>query len=300
LIELNKDLINRSNNQSMYNRGTHIQEDANTDYRKFVEHYSNRELNNHQLEILERRKIEFQQLLTNGYNDYLETNAKFVPVTVAGPAKYPSAKMEKTMNSMRNKFEDLERKIDKFYSNTDKMLNNAYTKDEIISKYRNGYNEPISSDDPLVKEKLQAKLEYLQEQHQSYLNFNKKARKDNTDQLPPYVLANSNQNIKAVKDRLKSLENMEQLEIHDYYFDKGEVRFDKTDNRVKIFFDEIPDPDVRDNLKHNAFKWSPKNKCWQRQLTQNAIRATKRMFADIGGLEINLVHDYTKDKNMTM
>lgn len=54
------------------------------------------------------------------------------------------------------------------------MLKNAYSKDEIILKYKNGYNEPISSDDPLAKEKLEAKLEYLQTKHQSYLDFNKK------------------------------------------------------------------------------------------------------------------------------
>ena len=51
MIELDQELIRRSDNQSMYNRGTHIQEDAEIDYRKFVEHYSNRQLNDKQLEI---------------------------------------------------------------------------------------------------------------------------------------------------------------------------------------------------------------------------------------------------------
>ncbi len=299
-IELDKELIRRSNNQSMYNRGSHIQDDAELDYKKFVEHYSNRDLNDKQLEILEKRKMEFKSLLSSCYNDYLSSSAKFVPVNVAGPSNYPSSKMDKVMESMNKKFEDMEYKIDKFYKNTDNMLKNAYTKDEIISKYRNGYSEPISSDDPLVKEKLQAKLEFLEERHQKYKDYNKKARANGEQQLAPYVLQNSNQNIKSVKDRLASLNKMDSIKEVGYYFNEGEVRFDKEDNRVKIFFDTKPSEDVRSELKSHAFKWSPKNMCWQRKLTHDAIYMTKSLFKDVGSLEIKKVYDYTEDKNITM
>lgn len=300
MIELNKELIERSNNQSMYNRGSHIQDDAELDYKKFVEHYSNRELNSKQLEILEKRKLEFRQLLSNCYNDYLSKSAKFVPVSVAGPSKYPTSKMNKIMENMNQSFKNMEDKINKFYNNTDNMLKNAYSKDEIISKYRNGYNDPISSDDPLVKEKLQAKLEYLEEKHQKLKDYNKKAQANGEQQLAPYVLANSNQNIKSVKNRLESLEKMSSLNDIGYYFNEGEVRFDKEDNRVKIFFDNKPSEDVRTELKSHAFKWSPKNMCWQRKLTPDAIFMTKHLFKDIGSLEIKKVYDYTEDKSLTM
>ena len=190
--------------------------------------------------------------------------------------------------------EEINDKINKFYDNTESMLKNAYSKDEIILKYKNGYNEPISSDDPLAREKLEAKLEYLQTKHQSYLDFNKKARLNKTEQLPPYVLANSNQNMKAVKDRLQTLDKIDNIETGRYYFDNGEVSFDKEDMRVKVFFDEKPDEKTRDELKSRGFKWSPKNSAWQRKLTPNAIYITKRMFKDIGSLEIKLVNNYTK------
>lgn len=300
MIELDKDLVRRSDNQSMYNRGTHIQDDANHEYQNFVELYGIKELNAKQLEIVNKRKEQFKELITDSYNELLRVNANFVPVNVAGPAKYPVEKMCKVQAKIDNTLYTIEDKIKRFYKNTDDMLKNAYTKEEIISKYRNGYNEPISSDDPLVKEKLQAKLEFLEENHQSYLNYNKKARKNNEDPLPPYVLANSNQNIKSVKDRLKQLEKMDKLQMNDYYFNNGEVRFDKEDNRVKIFFDEKPSQEVIEELKSHAYRWSPKGLCWQRKLTPDAIYMTKRLFADIGGLEIKLVHDYTKENKMTM
>lgn len=40
---------------------------------------------------------------------------------------------------------------------------------------------------------------------------------------------------------------------------------------------EIPDADTRDALKSNGFRWSPRNKAWQRQLTQNAEYAARRV-----------------------
>lgn len=48
-------------------------------------------------------------------------------------------------------------------------------------------------------------------------------------------------------------------------------------DRIQLFFEGKPNPETISNLKHNAFKWSPSNGCWQRQLTTNAIYATKRI-----------------------
>lgn len=48
-------------------------------------------------------------------------------------------------------------------------------------------------------------------------------------------------------------------------------------DRLQLFFDGKPAPDMISKLKHAAFRWSPSNGCWQRQLTQNAISATERI-----------------------
>lgn len=42
---------------------------------------------------------------------------------------------------------------------------------------------------------------------------------------------------------------------------------------------------TRDLLKHNGFKWSPKNGVWQRQLTPNARYTTERMLKELDKLE---------------
>lgn len=41
--------------------------------------------------------------------------------------------------------------------------------------------------------------------------------------------------------------------------------------RIQIFFDGKPAPDMIARLKGSAWKWSPSNGCWQRQNTLNAV-----------------------------
>ena len=295
-IELNEELIRRNNNQSMFDRGNHIKESANMEYKKFIETYSKQNLNNKQLEIVNKRKEQFKELLTNEYNNILKIEGNYVPITVSGPAKYPAKKMMSVLDKIQRKYDEFDNKIDKFYKNTDDMLKSAYTKDEIIKKYRNGYNEPISNDDPLVKEKLEAKLEYLEEKHNKYKDYNKKARKEGLEQLAPYVLANSNQNIKSVKDRLANIEKMQKFDNTGFTFKDGEVKFDKEDMRVKIFFNNKPSEEVRTELKSHAFKWSPKNMAWQRKLTNDSIYMTNRIFKGDNSIYNNI----TENKEMRM
>jgi len=52
-------------------------------------------------------------------------------------------------------------------------------------------------------------------------------------------------------------------------------------DRIQLFFNGKPNPEVISELKHAAFKWSPFNGCWQRQLTRNAIWATESLLKKI-------------------
>ena len=40
--------------------------------------------------------------------------------------------------------------------------------------------------------------------------------------------------------------------------------------RLQLFFEGKPEPEVREVLKSNGFKWAPSQGAWQRQLTSNA------------------------------
>lgn len=48
-------------------------------------------------------------------------------------------------------------------------------------------------------------------------------------------------------------------------------------DRLQLLFDGKPTPEIITLLKKNAFRWSPSNKAWQRQLTPNAIYAANKV-----------------------
>ena len=49
------------------------------------------------------------------------------------------------------------------------------------------------------------------------------------------------------------------------------------ENRLQIIFDGKPDADLRAELKSEGFRWAPSQGAWQRQLTDNAFRAARRI-----------------------
>ena len=72
----------------------------------------------------------------------------------------------------------------------------------------------------------------------------------------------------------EELNNKESDEIE---FDGGKVVKNYSEDRLQILFDKKPDPDMIYNLKHNGFRWSPRFKAWQRQLTSNSFYACERV-----------------------
>ena len=49
------------------------------------------------------------------------------------------------------------------------------------------------------------------------------------------------------------------------------------ENRLQLIFDQIPPEELRQSLKQNGFRWSPRNQAWQRQLTANAETAARHI-----------------------
>lgn len=95
--------------------------------------------------------------------------------------------------------------------------------------------------------------------------------------FPGFKLSNNNANIKTAKARLEKLQAVKEAgnteEVHEGYT----VKEDTEIMRLQIFFDTIPSNETRTLLKSNGFKWSPKNQAWQRQLTDNAKMAFRRI-----------------------
>ena len=163
----------------------------------------------------------------------------------------------------------------------------------------------ISSDDPQAVEKLEAKLAAL-EKHQELMKAANVAirMKDPTEGdaklaelgytpediaklrepdfcgrigYPAYLLQNNNANIRRIRGRIEELKKRTENTPEGWEFDGGRVVVNTTENRLQIIFDGKPDADIRTELKGEGFRWAPSQGAWQRQLTDNAMRAARRL-----------------------
>lgn len=96
-----------------------------------------------------------------------------------------------------------------------------------------------------------------------------------------YQLQNNLAKIKATQAAIERHKAMAEAEDKEITFNGGRVVVCNSEERMRFYFDEIPSVEVRNLMKRNAFKWSPKNGAWQRQLTANCKFDTKRILAEL-------------------
>jgi hypothetical protein len=92
-----------------------------------------------------------------------------------------------------------------------------------------------------------------------------------------FELSNNLAKIKDTEAAIKRHKSMAEKEDTEYNYNGFKVSVCYSEERIRFYFDDIPDNDKKMLLKKSAFKWSPKNGAWQRQLTSNATIATKRL-----------------------
>ncbi len=203
-------------------------------------------------------------------------------------------------------------KSDKRYRDRiDSKMRQSISADEKADYYENkahaaANNRAISSDDPDVAQKLQEKLAALEKMQAKMKTINAYYRKHQTcfgcegvteeeaarldkrveegyswetAPYPAYTLSNNNQEINRIKKRLETLTKNREVGFRGWEFDGGKVVANDDNNRLQVFFDEIPAPEVREALKGHSFRWARSEGAWQRQLSSNAIYAASRIAA---------------------
>lgn len=84
----------------------------------------------------------------------------------------------------------------------------------------------------------------------------------------------------AEKAREKA-EQMQTKESQDEIINGVRVVKNFQADRLQLYFEGKPSTETISTLKHSAFKWSPSNGCWQRQLTNNAIYAMQTILKNL-------------------
>ncbi len=237
----------------------------------------------------------YSKKMAEYYNKESSIGMMCPSVMISGAGNFPVKKKERQVAAFERNHE--------FYQHVQKILGK-------IESILYG-KEIIKSNDERAIEKLEEKLEDLKDTQERMKAANKAVRmkdietgndllremgysEENIKELrtpdyigcigyPPYLLTNNNQNIHRIEGRLKHLKEVkEKGDSEQNYSDLGFTLKENTeDMRIQLFFEGKPEPEIRDILKSKAFKWSPKNGCWQRQLTNNAKYATKRVIEEI-------------------
>ncbi len=105
--------------------------------------------------------------------------------------------------------------------------------------------------------------------------------------LPQLDLANLGANIRRIKKRIETLlAESARTEAEPVDGDGWRIEEDKSDNRVRFYFDERPSKDVCRQMRSAGFKWSPRAGAWQRQLNANGIHAARQMARELFGAEL--------------
>lgn len=239
-------------------------------------------------EKIDHLAARYSEKLAANLNDNYRIGTMCPSILISGGSNFPVAKKKKQNAAMDRNMEE--------YREIQKIL------DRIKSVGTGG----ISSDDPMALEKLRKKLEVLIKHQDLMKAANAAIRMKDTAKgdaklaelgytpeeikqlrepdfcgrigYPAYALSNNNANIRRIKERIAELEKRESEEApNGWKFDGGEVQMNKDENRLQIFFEGKPDEGTRTDLKSHGFRWSPRNGCWQRQLTNNAVWAAKRL-----------------------
>ncbi len=162
--------------------------------------------------------------------------------------------------------------LDKIDNEMRKSIQESEKADYYRNKLDNIDNsKAISSDDPKAIEKLEARIEELEK-----AKVEVKARPHEWYELP-YL----NADIRRCKDRIKEIQELEELQFEEITFTGGKAILNREINRLQFLFDDIPDEEIRTLLKGHGFKWSRYEQAWQRLYNKNGIRAVRYVIEKI-------------------
>ncbi len=212
----------------------------------------------------------YAQKLAEWYNKGYRIGSMCPSVLVSGSANFPTRKKVKQNRARDNHYKELAK-----VENLKSIIRKMGTTSEVI---KCGDGDAI--------ERLTAKVEALTKKQQEMKAANARARKEGkAAPFPPFKLSNNNQNIRAIKKRLASLESAKekgtQKQRIAFMGEDVEVTENTELMRLQLRFDGKPSEQVRAALKKHGFRWSPKNEAWQRQLTDNACCAPERLMKEV-------------------
>ncbi len=234
---------------------------------------------------------EYQARYERLFVAWMSAKSNCLSPMITGPSGFPVRRAEKANRSEQKRSQEFSQFREKYFARIEK----------------NARREARAASDPVAE--MRAKLEDAEKFQTLMVEANKVVRTNKTDAekvtlmvelgcseqsaktlLQPdwcgrigfasYQLTNNLANIKRMRGRLAELEAKANAETTETERPDGIKVVENADvDRLQIFFPGKPAPETIATLKKSAFKWSPSNGCWQRQLTDNARRAARQILS---------------------
>lgn len=220
-----------------------------------------------------------------------EKHSRILSVMITGPANFPTKRNEKANASYMKTCDDFERWRNSARRRAKKKADAAMPMEEKFerewqkAKIELDFSINTISDIDYGRNRYTSRQLMISSLYNTIKSIAKKK---------PFLLSKTLDYIREVqnsegllvkplftdKHRVWSLSNeveeaAEQQTTKEYEYEWGKIVLNYGNNRLQVHHNEKPEKAVIEALKGNGFRWSPANVCWQRILTDNAIRATK-------------------------
>ena len=237
------------------------------------------------LELLGENQGNYKEKYIAHFDKWVGAKSRCISSMITGGSNFPVRRAIKANNSEHSAYENFQNWREKYFkavnrvptkspedelelaeAKLEKLLNYQMEAKEInkaVRKLKSGNFAEIL-DNLLLQEFSQSMILELKEWNGKW-------------KIPAYRLTNNNARIKATKEKVLTMNRRIETKMvfEDITFEGGYVTIE--DDRVKVFHDEKPSAEVRQELKSNGFRYSPNWVCWCRKHTDNGLRAAKNL-----------------------
>ena len=249
------------------------------------------ELNEFLAQIPEELQAEYEAKYLNKWREWLAALSRCYSVLVTGPARFNNRRHERMNDyerAARQRLQDWSEKVVKRinrqqrltgWQEVERLQSKLDTLTELHDKMK-AANKIVRSKKMSEEEQIDG-LVALGLNEQQAIEILKPTERWQSVGFPTYQLQNNLAKIKDTQAAIERHKAMAEAEDKEIKFNGGRVVVCNSDERMRFYFDEIPPVEVRNLMKRNAFKWSPKNGAWQRQLTANCKFDAKRILSEL-------------------
>lgn len=242
-----------------------------------------------------------EQYLAN-YKSHLSSvwasESRVASAFVTGPAGFNHRRNEKAESAYRNKYEAFrqwreralqaveryreslktdEQRADELWQKVEADIDStATTIHNLDTGKERGYNRSLFVSNLFGRIATQAKngnVEIVERAVARIREWNAKCQKPIiTERHSLFKLPEVARSVRQKTEETAGRENKEVA------FEGGKVVFNYAEDRLQILFDQVPDKEFRERMHREfRFNWSRRNMAWQRQLTDNAVHAARRL-----------------------